>query len=170
MEYKKIKRQAGKTIIMAVAVVLLIAGLPAYLQAGSSTIARFSVEIKEWLVLEINSGAENLSDYGNSEAAVSTCIIVGQPVYIKALLSAGNEKTVSLKGSIYPESHARQNETVLYWVGGADLSGAGAVSLQEEVTFAIWKGQGLKNGTLIFWDSGQSGETKYRAVFSISAI
>lgn len=140
------------------------------LQAETSAISSFSLELKEWLVLEIRSGSYNLSDTGNFQASGEIEIVPGQPLEFRVLLSVGKGRSVTLKGVIYKERSGLDTNSVLYWHGGGDLLGEGMLITGQETTFAIWKDAGWKSGSLLFEEKEKSSESVYRAVFTISAI
>jgi len=148
----------------------LSAGFFAWLQADTSTRATFSLELKEWLVLEIRSASGAFSDTGNLQALGQAEIVLGQPVQVRALLSVSEGDTIALKGIIYSEEEEPDNQSILIWRGQGDIPGEGLVLVGQENTFAVWEGHGFKTGSLVFLDpEGSSGHT-YKARFILSAM
>lgn len=145
-------------------------GLIAFLRADTSARASFSIELKEWLVLEIKSGSDGFSDTGNEQALGQTEILCGQPLQVRVLLSMSEGKTVALKGIIYKEGEGRFDRSVLVWRGQGDLQGEGRVLTGQESVFAVWQGSGLKTGSLVFLDPENIQSQRYKALFTLSAI
>lgn len=148
----------------------LSAGLFAWLQADTSTRTTFSLELKEWLVLEIRSASSGFSEIGNLQALGQAEIVLGQPVQVRALLSVSEGDTIALKGVIYSEEEEPENQSILIWRGQGDIPGEGLVLVGQENTFAVWQGHGLKIGSLVFLDrEGNSGHV-FKARFTLSAM
>ncbi len=145
-------------------------GLIAFLRADTSARASFSIELKEWLVLEIKSGSDGFSDTGNEQALGQTEILCGQPLQVRVLLSMSEGKTVALKGIIYQEGEGRFDRSVLVWRGQGDLQGEGLVLTGQESVFAVWQGSGLKTGSLIFLDPENNQKNGLKAMFTLSAM
>lgn len=148
----------------------LSAGLFAWLQADTSARATFSLELKEWLVLEIKSASGGFSDTGNLQALGQTEIVSGQPVQVRALLSVSGNKTIVLKGIVYSEGEMPENQATLIWRGQGDLQGEGLVICGLENTFAVWKRNGLKSGSLIFLEPEKNSGHNYKVSFTLSAM
>ncbi len=163
-----INKKVGKNIFPAVLIFIILAG---GVFADTSVSGTFSVELREWLVLEINTGIQTGADRGSGSVSVVAEIKKGQPVIIRALLSAGRSRTVILKGKIQKVQQDVNNQSQgLFWSGEGDLSGKGVVHFNQETTFAVWIGQGYKAGSLNFYSSGEGNEENYIAVFYLSAI
>lgn len=168
------KKMTGRKIRLGIFNLFLVLGLAigliTSLKAETSAISSFSLELKEWLILEIRSGSFSLSDTGNFLATGEIKIVPGQPLEFRVLLSVGKGRSVALKGVIYKEGSGLDTNSVLYWNGGGDLPGEGMLITGQETTFAVWKDAGWKRGSLLFEEKTQSSESVYRAVFTISAI
>ncbi|MDI6845529.1 MAG: hypothetical protein QME28_05255 [Candidatus Saccharicenans sp.] len=163
-----INKQIGRINLPAVLIFTILAG-SAF--ADTSVSGTFSVELREWLVLEINSGIQAGADRGSGSVSVMTEIKKGQPVFVRALLSAGHSRMVVLKGRIQKVRQDVNNQSHrLFWSGEGDLSGKGVVHFDQETTFAVWRGQGYKAGSLNFYSSVEGNEEDYLAVFYLSAI
>lgn len=145
-------------------------GLFAWLQADTSARATFSLELKEWLVLEIKSASGSFSDTGNFQALGQVEIMSGQPVQVRAILSVSDGETIALKGVLYSEEETPGEQTMLIWRGQGDIQGEGLVLSGQESTFAVWQGNGLKNGSLIFLDPEDNSGHIYKARFTLSAM
>ncbi|HAR36544.1 MAG TPA: hypothetical protein DCR87_06545 [Acidobacteria bacterium] len=165
-------RRIGQGIFKSFLILCLLSGLFSPLQADTSARSAFSVELKEWLVLEIRSGLNNLSDTGNFQASGETEIIPGRPLEVRVLLSVSERKSVALKGIIYRIGTGQDALSVLHWHGAGDLQGEGMIIPGQETTFAVWENAGWKNGSLVFEEekTEESPDSVYRAVFTISAI
>ncbi|MCX8160713.1 MAG: hypothetical protein N3G18_07260 [Candidatus Saccharicenans sp.] len=148
----------------------LAIGNLAWLRADTSASATFSIELKEWLVLEIKSAASGFSDTGNFQAQGQTQIISGQPLQVRVLLSVVDSKSVALKGIIYPEEEQTSSQRALIWRGQGDIQGQGLALTGQENTFAVWQGAGLKTGSLVFLEPADNSDSVYKAVFTLSAI
>lgn len=145
-------------------------GLFAWLQADTSTRATFSLDLKEWLVLEIKSASGGFSDTGNLQALGQTEVVSGQPVQVRALLSVSNGDTIALKGVIYSEEETPGKQTMLIWRGQGDIQGEGLLLTGQENTFAVWQGNGLKTGSLVILDPEDNSGHIYKARFTLSAM
>ncbi len=153
---------------MATAAICLWACAFSPLLAETTVSSRFSLNLQEWLVLEIGQRALPGAGAGNQDLTLETEITSGQSIQVKALLSAGIHKTVVLKGTVY--SREDNSSEVLQWIGEGDLSGAGFIKTGQETVLAVWRGQGLKSGKLLFFNSeGENGKA-YRAVFVLSSL
>jgi len=141
-----------------------------WLKADSIAVAGFSVELKEWLVLEINSGPARIAARGNNSAFLATEIISGQPVEIRALLSVASGRTVTLRGTIFAQNQTGSDQPQIEWIGDGDVSGRGQVTLNQETIFATWQGSGLKNGSIVFYNKDKNTGSNWKASFVLSSI
>jgi len=143
-----------------------------WLIADATATASFSVELKEWLVLEINSGAARIESHGNSSAFLTTEIVSGQPVEIRALLSVAPGRTVTLRGTIFAQNPTAsdQPQPQIEWIGEGDVSGRGQVRLNQETILATWQGSGLKKGSIVFYDIDKNNDSGWMASFVLSSI
>ncbi|MGB9835387.1 MAG: hypothetical protein ACPLRX_01450 [Candidatus Saccharicenans sp.] len=139
--------------------------------ADTSARAHFSVEIKEWLVLELSTPGMTVSRTDSNQAAVVTEVEAGQPVEIKALLSMAPGKDVLLKGIIYGAETDSQDE-LLQWTGEGEINGLGWLRLNQEFTIAAWAGPGLKQGRLILKapDDKIQPARRWKAVFLLTSL
>lgn len=149
--------------------VCLSAGLFTWLQADTSARATFSLELKEWLVLEIKSASGAFSDTGNFQALGQAEVVLGQPVQVRALLSVSEGDTIALKGVVYSEE-GPENQSLLIWRGQGDIPGEGLVLTGRENTFAVWQGHGLKTGSLVFLDPEDNSGHVLKVRFTLSAM
>lgn len=166
----KVKEKKWAQKFFLVILFSLSIGLFARLQADTSALTSFSLELKEWLVLEVRSTSGGFSNTGNFQALGQMEIIPGQPVQLRALLSVGEGKTISLRGVVYFDGGESENQSILIWRGQGDLQGEGLVHPGQESTFAVWQGNGLKTGSLVFLEAGNNSGAIYKAVFTLSAI
>lgn len=168
------KRKAGRKDwwykCLLIVAFSLSAGLFAWLRADTSARATFSLELKEWLVLEIKSASGGFSDTGNLQALGQTEIVSGQPVQVRALLSVRDGDTIALKGVIYSEGEESENQSILIWRGQGDIPGEGLLLTGQENTFAVWQGNGLKTGSLVFLEPEDNLGHTYKARFTLSAL
>lgn len=170
MNKKKKNRKCGWRKLLPIVAFVLSCGVFNLLWADTSVATTFSLELKEWLVLEIKSASGGFSNTGNSQALGQTLIVSGQPLELRILLSVNDGKTVSLKGIIYPEEETLNNQPVLIWHGQGDIQGGGQVLYGQENTFAVWRGSGLKTGSLVFLEPGNNSGSVYKAVFTLSSF
>ena len=153
---------------MATAAIFFWACAFSPLLAETTVSSRFSLNLQEWLVLEIGQRALSGAGAGNQDLTMETEITTGQSIQVKALLSAGIHKTIVLKGTVY--SREDNYSEVLQWIGEGDLSGSGFIKTGQETVLAVWRGQGLKSGKLMFFNpEGENGKA-YRAVFVLSSL
>ncbi|MGB9907173.1 MAG: hypothetical protein ACPLRR_07300 [Candidatus Saccharicenans sp.] len=164
------EKKIGQWIFNPFLILCLSSGWLSPLQADTSARNTFSVELKEWLVLEIRSGLNILADIGNFQASGETEFVSGQSLEIRALLSVREGKRVALKGIIYRAGAESEEHAVLHWYGLGDLKGEGMIRPGQEGTFAVWEEAGWKSGSLIFEETEQLPGAVYRAIFTISAI
>ncbi len=168
-----ITRKSGKNkrqIFFLIIIFGLAIGFIPCLRADTSVRSSFAVELKEWLVLEIKSRGTGFSDTGNLQALGQLEIVPGQPLQVRAILSVRENKTIVLKGIVYSEGKGPENLTTLIWRGEGDLQGEGLVISGLENTFAVWQGNGLKSGSLVFLEpEGNSGHT-YKVSLTLSAL
>ncbi|MCR4395117.1 MAG: hypothetical protein NUW07_00105 [Candidatus Saccharicenans sp.] len=164
------EKKIGQWIFNSFLILCLSSGLLSPLQADTSARSTFSVELKEWLVLEMRSGANRLSDTGNFQASGETEFVSGQALEIRALLSVSEGKRVALKGIIYRAGAEPEDHSVLHWYGLGDLQGEGMISPGQEGTFAVWEAGGWRSGSLVFEETEQLQSSVYRAIFIVSAI
>jgi len=150
----------------------LVFSVFSWLMADATATASFSVELKEWLVLEINSGAARIESHGNSSAFLTTEIVSGQPVEIRALLSVAPGRTVTLRGTIFAQNPTAsdQPQPQIEWIGEGDVSGRGQVRLNQEIILATWQGSGLKNGSIVFYNKDKNTGSNWKASFVLSSI
>ncbi|MGB4704895.1 MAG: hypothetical protein WBI18_07480 [Candidatus Saccharicenans sp.] len=168
IELAVIKRIARYILIYIFVLLIIFSGNGL---ASSSAIKTFTVEIKEWLVLEINTGIQVVAERGSGSLTAVAEVKMGQPVMIKALLSAGHNRTVVLRGKLQALNREGINQAQkLFWSGNGDLSGSGLIYLNKETTFAVWRGQGYRAGSLNFYSSEETDGEIYLGVFYLSAI
>lgn len=168
---KKNKKRPMKNLKSAAGIILLF-WLVGYVLADSSTHASFSVEIKEWLVLQVTTPGVFQTRTGNEQTLVLSEVVSGQPVEIKALLSVASGKTVVLKGMIVARESGVSESEILEWTGSGDLSGHGLVTLNQETVFAAWAERGMKEGSLIFKRPGgrEDAQERWQAIFVLTSL
>ncbi|MGQ9579249.1 MAG: hypothetical protein ACUVWQ_11585 [Candidatus Aminicenantales bacterium] len=162
--------EAAKIKIFISIIITLLVFQSRMLRGDSQSNGTFSVELKEWLILEIDSAGNQIIDRGQKTASLQAEITVGQPIIVRALISAGHLKTVVLKGRVHSDNLDEEGVKFLLWSGQGDLDGGGLITLNHEETFITWQGQGLKTGILFFENQGESKNHNYHAVFYLSAI
>lgn len=163
----EIGRKVGKNIMVFLVMIMAMTGA---VLADTSVNGTFALNLKEWLVLEIQAGGQRVFDRGQGATSIQTEIIPGQPVVVRALLAAGHGRTVVLRGNILSRDQNGVSLAGLSWSGEGDLSGRGVIALNQVETFAVWSGQGFKSGSLRFENSGEGDHGSYIAVFYLSAI
>jgi hypothetical protein len=169
MKSKAITREQLLKLGACLSLILLlgVAGL-----AQNTANLRISVEVKEWLVLQIGAPGFNDLKSGQEQAVVITDVIAGQPVEVKALLSVAAGKTVLLKGTIFGSGQNSSGNDILAWSGEGELNGQGLVRLNQEFTFATWSGPGFKEGRLVFKrpEPTSSAPERWQAVFLLVSL
>lgn len=141
-----------------------------WLMADSTATASFSVQLKEWLVLEINSGTARMEGRGNNSAFLTTEIVSGQPVEIRALLSVASGRNVILRATIFAQNSMASEEPQIEWIGQGDVIGRGQMRLNQETILATWQGSGLKNGSIVFYNKNKNTDSSWMASFVLSSI
>jgi|GEM_PF-2476570 len=141
-----------------------------WLRADATLASGFSLEIKEWLILEIDSGAQKMAARGNDNTSLIAEIISGRPVEIRAMISVEREKTVVLRGTVLANVENALEESQIEWVGQGEIRGKGQVRLNQETVFGIWQGSGTRRGRIIFYESGGESNhsyNRYKGMFTL---
>jgi hypothetical protein len=114
---------------------------------------KFSVELREWLILEVSTPSEELRSEGAPECSIATTLDMKNSVTnIQVLLSVAQDQVVYLKvqalgdlfdpqGNIFPVSNVA-------WLSLGDGFVNGALDKNQSQTMACWTGPGSHQGTV----------------------
>jgi hypothetical protein len=138
----------------------------------------FTVDLKEWFVLEVSTDSETLASYGNSMADVaSTLRLEENPVQIRAHVSVARGRTVELRVQALGDLISPQGNTLpvsqIAWRGSGNGFFSGSLSNSEPVVIARWVGSGLRQGSVQYYATNGGahiGDLKQKVVYSLSAI
>ncbi len=160
---------------------LLLFPLTGLSQSGSMDFPHsvgFSVDLKEWFVLEISADSETSTSQGNSMASVSSTLkLEDSPIQIRAFVSVVRNQTIELRvqaqgdlvdsqGNILPVS-----EIALKSAG--DGFHSGSLSKSQPTLIARWVGSGFRQGTVQYYalnGQPQTGDFRQTVIYSLSAI
>jgi len=123
---------------------------------SSSESVKLSVEIKEFLLLEIFTPSQTLTNCGQSSAQVTTNFnIDDNPVNIRVILSVPRNQEVQLRVQTYGDLINSQGETfpisnVAWQASGAGFND-GILSKDSPQIMASWTGQGFYQGTINYF-------------------
>lgn len=138
------------------------------LLANTEKAVSFSLNLEEWLILEVISDNFQVSDIGHRQAQVETTIIPDQPVFIRAFLAIRPGKKVVLKTILFPlEKTDAESCLQLKWQGEGDLAGGGLINLYESTALATWQNQGLKTGSINFENIYENSLFPLKGVFTL---
>lgn len=138
------------------------------LLAEATASGTFSLTLKEWLVLEINTGITSKAEAGRGRLVMDTEITTGQIIEIKAILSAGHHRMSVLKAIVF--SSEDNFSEVFQWIGMGDVSGSGFLKTNQEFVLAAWQDQGTRDGKLILLSSEGQDVKTYRVAFVLSSL
>lgn len=163
-----IKRLKIERLFFLLLVFAFLSALPSELLATTEKTTYITLNLEEWLILEVTSDNFQAKDTGNEQAQVETLITAGQPVYIRALLAVSSGKKVTLNAVLFNlEKSGSESDLRLKWRGEGDLAGSGLINLNEFTTIANWQNQGSKTGTIIFENIYESRPFLLKGIFSI---
>lgn len=146
----------------------LLSGLTSGLLARTDKTVSISLNLEEWLILEVISDNFQAKDTSHGQAQVELIINPGQPILVRALLAMSHGKKAVLNGILSsPENLEPQFGLKLKWQGKGDLSGAGLINLNESTALAIWQDQGLKSGTIIFENIYEGSPFPLKGIFTL---
>lgn len=145
-----------------------LSALPFELLATTDKTTSITLNLEEWLILEVTSNNFQAKDIGNKQAQVEALITAGHPVYVRALLAVSPGKKVTLNAVLFNlENSDSESDLKLKWLGEGDLISSGLISLNKPTTLAQWQNQGLKTGTIIFENIDESNPFPLKGIFSL---
>jgi hypothetical protein len=160
-------RKVVKTLATSL---LIIFSVFSWLRADATVAGGFSLEIKEWLILEIDPGAQKMASRGNDNTSLMAEITSGRPVEIRALVSIEREKTAVLRSTVLANVENALEESQVEWVGQGDIRGQGQMRLNQETVLAIWQGPGIRKGSIVFYESERDVNRTWKAIFTLSSL
>ena len=143
------------TSLLVIIIFILITSVFKIYASHRNESTGFVVELKEWLILEVNTPDGTYKSQGASERSVATSLnMENNIVKINVLLSIAPNQTVHLrvralgdlvnsKGKIFPVSNVA-------WRGMGVGFFDGVLDKDESRIMASWKGQGRYHGTVSY--------------------
>jgi hypothetical protein len=154
---KKIDRERKKSFLLyrllSVLLIILVTSISSSLAFPDSENLGFSVELREWLILEVSTPSEELRCEDASDCSISTTLDMKNSVTnIRVLLSVDKNQVVYLKvralgdlidpqGNIFPVSNVA-------WLSLGNGFVSGVLDKDQSQTMACWKGPGRHQGTV----------------------
>jgi hypothetical protein len=140
--------------------------------------AGFTIDLKEWFILEVSTGNEILAPQGNSMTdAVSIVRLEGHPIQIRAIVSVAPGQSVELRVQALGDLVSPQGDTLpvsaIAFRGSGDGFLSGSLNKSQPALIARWVGAGLRQGTVDYYSidgRAQIGDFTQRIVYSLSAI
>lgn len=147
---------------------VFLTSLPLQLLGRTDKTTSITLNLEEWLILEVTSDNFLAKDIGQGQAQVEATITLGQPVSVRALLAISPGKRVTLKAVLFNlEKSDSESDLKFIWRGEGDLAGNGLIHLNESTALANWQNQGLKTGTIIFENIDESSSFPLKGVFTL---
>lgn len=140
--------------------------------------AGFSVELKEWFVLEISADSEMSASQDNSMATVASELkLEDSHVHIRAFVSVVQNQTIELRvqalgdlidsrGNVFPVAKIALKSA-------GDGFQSGGLSKSQPTVIARWVGSGFRQGTVQYCaldGQAQKGDFAQTVIYSLSAI
>lgn len=150
---RKAKRPPLSNILLIVSSIILITSIFHTQVFAQSDSLGFSVELREWLILEVSTPSEVLRSEGVSDCSIATTLDMENSVInIRVLLSVAQDQVVLLKvqalgdltdpqGNIFPASKVA-------WMSLGDGFVNGVLDKNQSQTMASWTGPGTHQGTV----------------------
>jgi len=168
------KTAASLTLFLAI---LTGTGLAMSSATDSSTMS-FSVDLKEWFVLEVQTPEAVLkSDGANGANLTATMSPDGIPALVKALTVVASNQAVELRVQVFGDLVGPSGETLplseVAWEGAGDGFLSGQFTSMGSGVLARWTGPGFHEGSVRYYSPKTDlSETKYtqRIVYSLMAI
>lgn len=147
------KRPSFLNILLIVSSIILVTSLSPSQAFSYSENVGFSVELKEWLILEVSTPSERLRSEDASDCSIATTLDMENSVTnIRVLLSVAQDQVVHLKvralgdlvdsrGNIFPVSNVA-------WMSLGDGFVNGFLDKNQSQTMACWTGPGRHQGTV----------------------
>lgn len=163
------------TLFLAILTGTSLAMSPA--TSKSSTMS-FSVDLKEWFVLEVQTPDAVLESSGAAGANVAATMSPdGIPALVKALTVVANNQAVELRVQVFGDLVGPSGETLplseVAWEGAGDGFQSGQFNSTGNGVLAHWVGPGFHEGSVRYFspktDLSQKKYTQ-RIVYSLMAI
>jgi len=139
--------------LLSVLLIILATSIFPSLVFSDSDPVRFSVELREWLILEVSTPSGELRSEGASDCSISTTLDMKNSVTnVRVLLSVAQNQVVYLKvralgdlvdpqGNIFPVSNVA-------WLSFDNGFVSGVLDKDQSQTMACWTGPGRHQGTV----------------------
>ena len=149
----KAKKPSLLNIIMIVSSIIFVTSIFSSQAFSRSENLGFSVELRQWLILEVSTPFEELRSEGTSECNIATTLNKKNSVVnIRVLLSVAQNQTVHLRvqalgdlvdpmGNIFPVSNVA-------WLSQGDGFVDGVLDKSQSQTMASWIGPGKHQGSV----------------------
>jgi hypothetical protein len=166
---------ASLTLFLAILTGMGLAMSPA---ATESSPMSFSVDLKEWFVLEVQTPEAVLKSDGAKGANVTATMSPdGGPALVKALTAVAGNQAVELRVQVFGDLIGPSGETLplseVSWEGTGDGFLSGQFTSMGNGVLARWTGPGFHEGAVRYFSpKTELSETKYtqRIVYSLMAI
>jgi len=138
----------------------------------------FTVKLKEWFILEVETSEAKTEASGAKGAMVTTTMSPdGIPARIKALTVVPNTQAVELRVQVFGDLVGPSGEMLplsdVAWQGAGDGFLSGRFTSTGTGVLARWMGPGFHEGTVQYFSpKGDSSSKKYfqRVVYSLTSI
>ena len=166
---------ASLTLFLAILTGTSLAMSPA---TTESSPVSFSVNLKEWFILEVQTPEAILKAEGPAGANVTATMSPdGIPALVKALTVVAGNQAVELRVQVFGDLVGPSGETLplsdVSWEGSGDGFLSGRFTSIGGGVLARWTGPGYHEGSVRYFSSkADLSETKYsqRIVYSLMAI
>jgi hypothetical protein len=153
------------------------AGLSQPGPSESSSSVAFSVELREWFVLEVSTSSEVVKSEGAAEASVTSSLNLDDNlVQIRAFASVAKNQVVELRVQALGDLMNSHGETLqasdIAWGGSGDGFLNGCLNKNGSEIMARWVGPGFHQGAVrYFYLKGVApkGDYSQRIIYSLIA-
>ena len=174
---KDIARNTAASLALFLAIVTGTGLAVSPAETESSTMS-FSVNLKEWFVLEVQTPEAVLKSEGEKGANVTATMSAdGIPALVKALTAVAGNQAVELRIQVFGDLVGPSGETLplsdVSWEGNGDGFLSGRFTSMGNGVLARWSGPGFHEGSVRYFSpKADFSETKYtqRIVYSLTAI
>jgi hypothetical protein len=138
----------------------------------------FTVNLKEWFVLEVQTSEAKTEASGPTGAMVTTTLSPdGIPARIKALTVVPTTQAVELRVQVFGDLVGPSGETLslsdVAWEGAGDGFSSGRFTSTGSAVLARWMGPGFREGTVQYFSPKLDVASKkyvQRVVYSLNSI
>jgi hypothetical protein len=142
---------------------------------SESNAMSFTVNLREWFVLEVQTSEANLESSGATGANVTATMSPdGIPARIKALTVVANSRAVELRVQVFGDLVGPSGETLplseVSWAGAGDGFQSGQFTSSGSAVLASWVGPGYHEGTVQYFSpktNATGGKYVQRIVYSL---